>query len=65
MTTSRDRLAALLGQAEGLARTEIARVLVEPQRRLLTLLVNRSADLAQLEADIDALGITTERWGTF
>lgn len=50
------------------ARTEIARVLIEPQRQIVTLLNNRSADMAELEqivAEIDERTLENANYGKY
>jgi len=64
--TTRDLLDIFLGHAEGLARFEIRQALTEPHRKLINLLINHSAEVAEIEAAIEQHMVESDdTWGMF
>lgn len=64
-TTTRQIFAVLLPVIEQAARIEIITAIREPQRKLVTLLMNRSHDLKETERVLKELNIHSEDWGAF
>lgn len=68
IATLHDQIDALLAQANDLSRAAMIRSMNEVPRKLCTLLANRSADLAKLEQDLDAIADLSDNradWGMF